>query len=85
MAKNVLSNCDKMVRKALLVHGCQTSQELRAFSLRKYGEEYSTGSISAALRKMRERGLVASSDNGKGQQVHWLTDFGIDILTKEGF
>ena len=83
MIKTNLSNCDKMVRKALFECGCQTSQQLRSFSNRKYNEDYSTGSISAALRKLVEKGLAAHSENEKGQKVYWLTEFGQDFLVKE--
>lgn len=83
MAKVNLSNCDKMVRRVLFNHGCQTSKQLRSFSNRIYNEDYSTGSISAALRKLVERGLAAHSENEKGQKVYWLTDFGKDLLIRE--
>lgn len=76
-----LNDCDKMVRRALYAHGCQTSQQLRTYSNREYDEDYSTGSISAALRKLTERGLAAYSLNERSQKVYWLTDFGKDIIT----
>lgn len=76
MAKPVLSDCDKMVRRALCEYGCQTAKQLRTFSNRVYGEDYSVGSITAALRKLAVKGMAASSDNGSGQQVYWLTEFG---------
>ena len=83
MAKTVLSDCDKMVRRALRAHGCQTAKELRTFSNRVYDEDYSVGSIAAALRKLAVKGLAASSDNGRGQQVYWLTEFGMNELKGE--
>lgn len=83
MAKIVLSDCDKMVRKALLQHGCQTSQQLHTYSNRVFNEDYSIGSIAAALRKLAVKGLAASSDNGRGQQVYWLTEFGMNELKGE--
>lgn len=76
MAKIVLSDCDKMVRKALLQHGCQTSNQLRTYSNRVYGEDYSGGSIGAALRKLVQKGYAVYSENEKGQKVYWITDFG---------
>jgi DNA-binding PadR family transcriptional regulator len=75
-----LNDCDKMVRRALYAHGCQTSQQLRTYSNREYDEDHSTGSISAALRKLTERGLAAYSLNERNQKVYWLTDFGSDIV-----
>ena len=45
MAKIELTDCDKMVRKALAAHGCQTSHQLRTYSNRMYDEDYSVGSI----------------------------------------
>lgn len=81
MAKITLSDCDKMVRRALWAHGCQTSKQLRTYSNRVYNEDYSVGSISAALRKLTERGLAAYSCNEKNQKVYWLTEFGMDIIT----
>lgn len=83
MAKIVLSDCDKMVRKALLQHGCQTSNQLRTYSNRVYGEDYSGGSIGAALRKLVQKGYAAYSENEKNQKVYWLTDFGIAAVKKE--
>ena len=83
MAKVVLSNCDKMVRKALLQHGCQTSHQLHTYSNRVLDEDYSVGSIGAALRKLVEKGYGAYSENERGQKVYWLTDFGRDAIMKE--
>ena len=76
MAKIVLTPCDKMVRRALYDHGCQTSHQLRAYSNRMYDEDYSVGSIGAALRKLTAKGMAAYSENEKGQKVYWLTEFG---------
>ena len=83
MTKTVLSDCDKMVRKALLRHGCQTSRQLHAYSNRVFNEDYSVGSIGAALRKLVVKGYGAHSENEKGQKVYWLTEFGIAAV-KEG-
>ena len=83
MSKIVLSDCDKMVRKALLQHGCQTSHQLHTYSNREFGEDYSVGSIGAALRKLVQKGYSAYSENEKGQKVYWLTEFGIAAI-KEG-
>ena len=83
MAKIMLSDCDKMVRKALLQHGCQTSHQLRTYSNREFNEDYSVGSIGAALRKLVQKGYGAYSENEKGQKVYWLTEFGIAAI-KEG-
>ena len=83
MAKIALSDCDKMVRKALLQHGCQSSHQLRTYSNRVFNEDYSVGSIGAALRKLVQKGFAAYSENEKGQKIYWLTDFGIAAV-KEG-
>ena len=83
MAKIELTDCDKMVRKALLQRGCQTSQQLRTYSNRMYDEDYSVGSIGAALRKLVAKGYGAYSENEKGQKVYWLTEFGREVLMKE--
>lgn len=83
MTKIVLSDCDKMVRKALLQHGCQTSRQLRAYSNRVFDEDYSVGSIGAALRKLVVKGYGAHSENEKGQKVYWLTKFGIAAVKEE--
>lgn len=80
MAKTVLTNCDKMVRRALYAHGCQTSHQLHTYSNRTYNEDYSVGSIGAALRKMVATGLAAYSENEKNQKVYWLTNFGEDMV-----
>ena len=76
MAKIVLTPCDKMVYRALYAHGCQTSHQLKTHSNRMYGEDYSVGSIGAALRKLTVKGMAAYSENEKGQKVYWLTEFG---------
>lgn len=83
MAKIVLSDCDKMVRKALLEHSCQTSHQLRTYSNRVFNEDYSVGSIGAALRKLTTKGLAGYSENEKGQKVYWLTDFGAAAVKEE--
>lgn len=83
MAKTVLTNCDKMVRRALYAHGCQTSHQLHTYSNRMYDEDYSVGSIGAALRKLVAQGIAAYSENEKGQKVYWLTDFGRETIMKE--
>ena len=83
MAKIVLSDCDKMVRRALSDHGCQTSHQLKTYSNRVFDEDYSVGSIGAALRKLVAKGYGAYSENEKGQKVYWLTDFGREAIMKE--
>ena len=83
MAKIVLSDCDKMVRRALYDHGCQTSHQLKTYSNRMYDEDYSVGSIGAALRKLTAKGMAAYSENEKGQKVYWLTDFGRENVKEE--
>ena len=83
MAKIVLTPCDKMVRRALYDHGCQTSHQLKTYSNRMYDEDYSVGSIGAALRKLAAKGMAAYSENEKGQQVYWLTEFGRDNMKEE--
>lgn len=83
MAKIALTDCDKMVRKALSTHGCQTSNQLRTYANRAYGEDYSGGSIGAALRKLVQNGYAAYSENEKSQKVYWLTEFGIAAIKEE--
>ena len=80
MAKIVLSDCDKMVYRALYAHGCQTSHQLHTYSNRMFNEDYSVGSIGAALRKLTAKGMAAYSENERGQKVYWLTDFGRENL-----
>ena len=83
MAKTVITECDKMVRRALYAHGCQTSHQLHTYSNRMYDEDYSVGSIGAALRKLVAQGIAAYSENERGQKVYWLTEFGREVITKE--
>ena len=83
MTKTVLTPCDKMVRRALYDHGCQTSHQLKTYSNRMYDEDYSVGSIGAALRKLTAKGMAAYSENEKGQKVYWLTDFGRDNVKED--
>ena len=77
MANVKLSPCDKMVYRALYAHGCQTSHQLHTYSNRVYNEDYSVGSIGAALRKLVAKGWAAYSENERGQKVYWLTEYGI--------
>ena len=83
MAKIVLTPCDKMVRRALYDHGCQTSHQLKTYSNRMYDEDYSVGSIGAALRKLTVKGMAAYSENEKGQKVYWLTEFGRESVKED--
>lgn len=83
MPKIVMTDCDKMVRKALLQHGCQTSHQLCTHSNRVFNEDHSVGSIGVALRKLVQKGYAAYSENERGQKVYWLTEFGVAEI-KEG-
>ena len=83
MTKIVLTPCDKMVRRALYDHGCQTAHQLKTYSNRMYDEDYSVGSIGAALRKLAAKGMAAYSENEKGQKVYWLTDFGRENVKED--
>ena len=83
MTKTVLTSCDKMVRRALYDHGCQTSHQLKTYSNRMYDEDYSVGSIGAALRKLTAKGMAAYSENEKGQKVYWLTEFGRENIKED--
>lgn len=83
MAKIVLTDCDKMVRKALATHGCQTSHQLHTYSNRMYDEDYSVGSIGAALRKLVQKGYAAYSKNERSQKVYWLTEYGLIAIKEE--
>ena len=83
MSKIVLSDCDKMVRRALFDHGCQTSHQLKTYSNRVFNEDYSVGSIGAALRKLTVKGMAAYSENEKGQKVYWLTEFGRENIKED--
>ena len=83
MSKIVLSDCDKMVRRALLSHGCQTSRQLKTYANRMYSEDYSGGSIGAALRKLVQKGMAAHSENERGEKVYWLTEFGRGVVKEE--
>ena len=83
MAKIMLSDCDKMVRKVLMEHGCQTSKQIQTYSNRVFNEDYSVGSIGAALRKLIQKGYGANSTNERGEKVYWLTDFGKENIGRE--
>jgi DNA-binding PadR family transcriptional regulator len=48
-----------------------------------YDEDYSVGSIGAALRKLTAKGMAAYSENEKGQKVYWLTDFGRENVKED--
>ena len=49
MAKAVLSDCDKMVRRALFEYGCQTSHQLHTYSNRVFNEDYSIEEIDTLV------------------------------------
>ena len=76
MAKVQFSPCDKLTYKVLAQYGCQSSKQVQVCMNRLYDESYSTGSIGSSLRKMAQKGVAASSDNGRGQKVYWLTEYG---------
>ena len=76
MAKIHYSPCDKLTYKVLAQYGCQSSQQIHTCMNRLYDESYSTGSIGASLRKMAQKGVVASSLNERGQKIYWITDYG---------
>lgn len=76
MAKIQFSPCDKLTYKVIAQYGCQSSQQVRTCMNRLYNDSYSVSSIGASLRKMEARGIAASSDNGHGRKVYWLTDYG---------
>ena len=76
MAKIQFSPCDKLTYKVLAQYGCQSSKQVQVCMNRLYDNSYSTGSIGASLRKMAQKGVVASSENERGQKVYWLTEYG---------
>jgi DNA-binding PadR family transcriptional regulator len=48
-----------------------------------FDEDYSVGSIGAALRKLVAKGYGAYSENERGQKVYWLTEAGKEKARKE--
>jgi DNA-binding PadR family transcriptional regulator len=84
MAKVQFSPCDKLTYKVLAQYGCQSSKQVATCMNRLYNESYSTGSIGASLRKLVAKGYGACSENEKGQKVYWLTEFGREVIMKEG-
>ena len=76
MTKLNVSACDKLTYKVIAQYGCQSSQQVRTCMNRLYNDSYSVSSIGASLRKMEAKGIAASSDNGHGRKVYWLTEFG---------
>lgn len=76
MAKTQISPCDKLTYKVIAQYGCQSSQQVRTCMNRLYNESYPVASIGASLRKMEAKGIAASSDNGHGRKVYWLTEYG---------
>lgn len=77
-----MTTCDKFVREALNERGCQTSRQLMTYGNRVRNESYTTGAISAALRKLTVAGMAAYSEDGRGQKVYWLTDYGKEHLNE---
>jgi DNA-binding PadR family transcriptional regulator len=76
MAKIRFSPCDKLTYKVLAQYSCQSSHQVATCMNRLYNETYSTSAIGASLRKMAQKGVAASSENGRGQKVYWLTEYG---------
>ena len=76
MAKMNITPCDKLTYKILSQYGCQTANQIRTCMNRWYEESYAATSIAASLRKMAADSRAASSDNGRGQKVYWITDYG---------
>lgn len=63
----------EVVKMVLELSGCQSSKSISAMAMRKFGFEISPAQTSGVLRAMVSRGEVASSDDGAGQKLYWLT------------
>ena len=63
----------EVVREILEMSGCQSSKSISAMAMRKLGFEISPAQTSGVLRAMVARGEVASSSDGAGQKLYWLT------------
>lgn len=59
------------IYKALSEYECVTARELSNYIKRKYGEDISTLSISAALKRFEKEGKVSKSDCGIGTH-YWV-------------
>ena len=63
----------EVVKMVLELSGCQSSKSISAMAMRKFGLEISPAQASGVLRAMIARGEVASSSDGAGQKLYWLT------------
>ena len=63
----------EVVREILEMSGCQSSKSISAMAMRKFGFEISPAQASGVLRAMIARGEAASSSDGAGQKLYWLT------------
>ena len=63
----------EVVKKILEESSCQSSKSISAMAMRKFDFEISPAQASGVLRAMVARGEVASSDDGAGQRLYWLT------------
>ena len=63
----------EVVKMVLELSGCQSSKSISAMAMRKFGFEISPAQVSGVLRAMIARGEAASSSDGAGQKLYWLT------------
>ena len=63
----------EVVKMVLELSGCQSSKSISAMAMRKFGFEISPAQVSGVLRAMISRGEAASSSDGAGQKLYWLT------------
>ena len=63
----------EVVREILEMSGCQSSKSISAMAMRKFGFEISPAQASGVLRAMIARREAASSSDGAGQKLYWLT------------
>lgn len=62
-----------VVKEVLELSGCQNAKSISAMAMRKFHYEISTGSVLGVLRVLQGKGVVASSEDGHGQKIYWLT------------
>ena len=63
----------EVVQMVLEFSGCQSSKSISAMAMRKFGFEISPAQNTGVLSAMVARGEVASSSDGAGQKLYWLT------------
>lgn len=76
----MVTNADFVVG-VLKNFSCLNSAEISRFIKRKFNETVSPSGVAGSLRALIANGYAASSRDGDGKTVYWLTDYGKEKLS----